>query len=104
MIKTENLIDDKTSYSTTRWAFVVAMKFAIGIAVASFVAFIVFRILKIDTEGLFSGVATVSGVVVGLATTAKALQGFEVKGNIDKPSEHDKEPEHLEHDHHKDGK
>ena len=77
MISTKDLADDKTSYSTTRWAFVVAMKFAIAMAFLSLVAFIVFRVLGIDTDGLFSGVSTVLGIVVGLATTAKALQGFE---------------------------
>lgn len=77
MIDTKDLIDGKTSYSTTRWVFVVAMRFAIIMTLLSFITFVVFRILKIDTEGLFSGVSTVLGIVVGLATTAKALQGFE---------------------------
>lgn len=77
MINIKDLIDDKTTYSTTRWAFVVAMRFAIIMSILSFVTFVVFRVLKIDTEGLFSGVSTVLGIVVGLATTAKALQGFE---------------------------
>ena len=81
MINTKDLIDNNTSYSTTRWAFVVAMRFAIIMSILSFAAFITFRVLKIDTEGLFSGVSTVLGIVVGLATTAKALQGFENKPN-----------------------
>lgn len=81
MINTKDLIDNNTSYSTTRWAFVAAMKFAIIMSALSFAAFIAFRLLKIDTDGLFSGVSTVLGIVVGLATTAKALQGFENKTN-----------------------
>ena len=80
-MKTKDLIDDKTSYSTTRWAFVVAMRFAIIMISLSFIAFVTFKIVGIETEGLFSGVSTVLGIVVGLATTAKALQGFETTDN-----------------------
>lgn len=88
MLKIKDLIDNKSSYSTTRWAFVVAMIFAVIMAVVSFATFVVFRVLGIDTEGLFSGVSTVVGLVVGLATTAKCLQGFESRGN-DKPSDNE---------------
>lgn len=79
MVSTKDLIDTKSSYSTTRWAFVVAMKFAIMMSIAAIVCFIVFKIFKIDTDGLFSGVTALLGVVVGLTTTAKALQGFETR-------------------------
>ena len=80
-MKIKDLIDNKTCYSTTRWAFVVAMIFAIIIISLSFVAFVAFKIVGIETDGLFSGVSTVLGIVVGLATAAKALQGFETTNN-----------------------
>lgn len=95
MISLKDLIDDKTPYSTTRWAFVVILRFAIIMIILAYVTFITFRILGIDTDGLVSGVSSMLGIVVGLATTAKALQGFETKRDHKQELELEKEQDDI---------
>jgi len=86
IISTKDLIDSKTSYSTTRWGFVVCVKAAIAMAVVTLLAWIVLTYLGKPTEGLLGGAAALIGVIIGIATTGKALQGFETRSHDDKPN------------------
>lgn len=89
MINIKDLIDNKTSYSTTRWAFVVCVRTVVIIAFITIITWIILSILGKPTEGLFGGSATLCGVIIGIISTTKALQGFESKK--DKPIEDNKE-------------
>ena len=95
MINIKDLIDNKTSYSTTRWAFVVCVRTVVIIAFITIITWIILSILGKPTEGLFGGSATLCGVIIGIVSTTKALQGFETKhdGNIIEDNKENKEEE-----------
>lgn len=86
MITIREIADDNTSISSTRWAFASVVKFDIVVIAVTIIAYIVAHFVgkPFDTN-LISGVAVLLGVLTGIITTSKALQGFETKGN-DKPS------------------
>lgn len=80
------LVDDKTSYSTTRWAFVVCTRVAIALAflvIGAVIAGTIFN--KPMPDGLLGGAAAIIGVLAGIPTVAKTAQGFETKRTEDKP-------------------
>ena len=62
MISIREISDDKSSISSTRWAFASIVKFDIG---------------KPFDSNLISGVALLLGILTGILTTSKILQGFE---------------------------
>ena len=80
MTSTKDLIDDKTTISSTRWAFVTIIKFDIFMIVASVFIFCLFHIKgnPLDTS-FFYAVGTLLGVLTTLVVAPKALQGFEPK-------------------------
>lgn len=80
MIKTKDLIDDETSISSTRWAFVTIIKFDIFMIVTSIFVFCLFHLLNkpLDTS-FFYAIGTLLGVLTTLVVAPKALQGFEPK-------------------------
>ena len=82
MISIRELADDKSSLSSTRWAFVTTIIFDIVIIAISVVSYIVAHFIsKPFDSNLISGVALLLGVLTGIVTTSKSLQGFETKSN-----------------------
>lgn len=80
MIDTKQLIDNKTNYSTTRWAFVTILKFDMVIIVSALLAYFVCVILDINiSESVLYAVGTLLGSLTGIITLAKGAQGFETK-------------------------
>lgn len=95
MITTKDLISDNTPYSTTRWAFVVCIRSGIFLAIGSLITTIVLSILGKNTDGLIGGAVALIGVIMGVPTTAKALQGFETKHDEIRTEEYDNEKEDI---------
>lgn len=82
MISIRELTDDKSSISSTRWAFVTTIIFDIVIIAISVISYIVAHFIgKPFDSNLISGVALLLGVLTGIVTTSKSLQGFETKPN-----------------------
>ena len=78
MISIRDIADDNTSISSTRWAFATVIKFDIVIISITILAYIVAHFVgKPFDSGLVSGVAILLGILTGLTTTSKALQGWE---------------------------
>jgi len=77
MIFLKELIDNNTPYSTTRWAFIVCVRAGIVLAFLTLIMAIVLLILGKSVDGLLGGSVALIGVILGIPTTAKALQGFE---------------------------
>ena len=93
-ITLREIADDKTTISSTRWAFASVVKLDIAVIVVVLLAALVAHFVPgvEDFDGSFFGsVATLLGVVTTLVTTGKALQGFEPKK--DKPHEIIEDPE-----------
>lgn len=82
MVSIRELADDKSSFSSTRWAFVTTIIFDIIIISISVISYIVAHFIgKPFDSNLISGVAVLLGVLTGIVTTSKSLQGFETKVN-----------------------
>lgn len=82
MVSIRELADDKSSLSSTRWAFVITIIFDIIIISISVISYIVAHFIgKPFDSNLISGVAVLLGVLTGIVTTSKSLQGFETKVN-----------------------
>lgn len=82
MVSIKELADDKSSLSSTRWAFVTTIVFDIIIISISVISYIVAHFIgKPFDSNLMSGVAVLLGVLTGIVTTSKSLQGFETKFN-----------------------
>jgi hypothetical protein len=80
MITIRELADDNSSISSTRWAFVTTIIFDIVIISISVIAYIIAHFIgKPFSSNLISGVAVLLGVLTGIITTSKSLQGFETK-------------------------
>lgn len=89
MIPTREIADDNTSISSTRWAFATVIKFDIIVISITILAYIIAHFVGRPFDGgLVSGVAILLGILTGLTTTSKALQGWE--------PEKDKEKENVE--------
>jgi hypothetical protein len=84
MIAIREIADNNTSISSTRWAFASVIRFdmiLISLTILAYIAGHFFN--KPFDSGLFGGVSALLGILTGLVTTSKALQGFEPKK--DKP-------------------
>ena len=84
MITIREIADDCTSISSTRWAFATVVKFDLIVITLVILAGLVAHFLPMveDIEnGFYGNVAMLLGVLTGVAGAAKALQGFETKGN-----------------------
>lgn len=82
MVSIRELADDNSPFSSTRWAFVTTITFDIVIISISVIAYIVAHFIgKPFDSNLISGVAVLLGVLTGIVTTSKSLQGFETKAN-----------------------
>jgi hypothetical protein len=90
MITIREISDDKTTISSTRWAFALVIIFDIIIISAVIAASLIFHFLgKPLDNGFYGSVSLLLGIPTGLATGAKALQGWEP--NKDKTENTDKE-------------
>lgn len=82
MVSIREIADDKSSISSTRWAFAVTILFDIIIISITVISYIVAHFIgKPFDSNLISGVALLLGVLTGIVTTSKSLQGFETKNN-----------------------
>ena len=78
MITFRDLVDDNTSISSTRWAFVSVIIFDIIVISITILAFIIGHFVGMPFDsGLVSGVAILLGLLTTLVTTSKSLQGWE---------------------------
>ena len=78
MVTLREISDNNSTISSTRWGFAIVIKFDIFMILLSVVAYIVCLLLNkpLGSE-LFNGVSVLLGILTGLVTTTKTLQGFE---------------------------
>lgn len=94
MISIREIADDKTSISSTRWAFASVIKFDIVMISLSVAAYLIGHFIGKPIDGSFFGyVATLLGTLTAIVTTSKSLQGFETKKENDKPNFKDEKVE-----------
>ena len=92
MITIEEIADNNTSISSTRWAFATVIKFDITIILISIAVYCLFHFLgKPLNESFFYAIATLLGILTTLVSTSKVMQGFEPKKNENKKEETSKE-------------
>lgn len=92
-ISLREISDDRTSISSTRWAFASVIKFDIVVIFLMVVSGLLSHFIPTidDLSGSFYGsVTALLGVLTGLVSTTKAMQGFETKK--------DKNEESIEND------
>ena len=78
MLSIREIADDKSSISSTRWAFASVIRFDIFVIFLTFVVFVVGHFLGKPLDiSIFGGIATLLGVPTGFIATSKVLQGFE---------------------------
>lgn len=78
MISIREIADDKTTISSTRWAFATIVVFDIITISITIIAGIVGHFVgKPFDVSFFSSVALLLGLLTGFATGAKISQGFE---------------------------
>ena len=86
MVSIREISDNNTPISSTRWAFASVIKFDIVVILITIIAYFIGHFFnKPFDSGLFTGVATLLGILTSLVATPKILQGFEPKNNKDKP-------------------
>lgn len=79
-ISIREIADDRTTISSTRWAFASIVKFDIFIIFIVIMVGLVAHFLGKDLGTDFYGsVAMLLGILTGFVSTTKALQGFENK-------------------------
>jgi hypothetical protein len=84
-ISTRELADDKTTISSTRWAFATVVKVDIAIIIIVLLAALVahfFPGIEDFDNSFFGSVAMLLGVITTLVTTGKVLQGFEPHNEV----------------------
>jgi hypothetical protein len=92
MVTIREISDDKSSISSTRWAFASIIKFDIAIILITIITGIVGHFLgKPLDSGFYGSVAMLLGILTGFVTTTKALQGFEPKRKSDKAAAQEEE-------------
>lgn len=81
-ISLREISDDRTSISSTRWAFASVIKFDIIViflmVVSGLVSHFVPSVDELSTS-FYGAVTALLGVLTGLVSTTKAMQGFETK-------------------------
>lgn len=83
-ITIREIADDKTTISSTRWAFALTVKFDAAVIFATLAAGLVGHFIGKPLDGSFYGsVALLLGVLTTVTGTAKALQGFEPHSKSD---------------------
>lgn len=88
IITIREISDNKSSISSTRWAFSTVILFDIVIISFSILAFIICHLVKKPLDNsFFYSVGTLLGILTALVTTSKSLQGFETKKYEDKISD-----------------
>ena len=96
-ISIREIADDKTTISSTRWAFATVVKVDIAIIIIVLLAALVahfFPGIEDFDNSFFGSVAMLLGVITTLVTTGKVLQGFEPHNEVVKTDpEVEKEPE-----------
>ena len=88
-ISLREISDDRTSISSTRWAFASVIKFDIIVIFLMVVSGLLSHFIPTidDLSGSFYGsVTALLGVLTGLVSTTKAMQGFETKKDKDEES------------------
>ena len=88
-ISLREISDDRTSISSTRWAFASVIKFDIIVIFLIVVSGLLSHFIPTidDLSGSFYGsVTALLGVLTGLVSTTKAMQGFETKKDKDEES------------------
>lgn len=94
MITIREIADDKTTISSTRWAFASVVKVDIWCIVGILIAGVVGHFTnKPFDSSFYASAATLLGVVTTLVAAPKALQGFEPKK--DKPHEEEVKTEEV---------
>jgi len=97
MVSIREISDNNSTISSTRWGFAIVIKFDIFMIFLTFVAYLVCLFLnKPLGNELFSGVSVLLGILTGLVTTTKTLQGFEPHNKeveLEAPKEEPKEVE-----------
>lgn len=79
MISIREIADDKTTISSTRWAFATVIKFDVVVIAITLIAYIVGHFIgKPFDSGLVSAVAILLGILTTLTTTSKVLQNSEI--------------------------
>lgn len=92
---TRELADDKTSYSTTRYAFIAVIKYDIAMITLTILIYAVSHFIKRPLDAsFFYGVSTLLGILTALVTGGKILQGFENKNAVEDVQ--NKIEEHIE--------
>lgn len=88
MISIRDLADDKTTISSTRWAFATVILFDIAVIALSLLVFVVSHFIgkPIDLT-FFDKEVILLGVLTALVATTKGLQGFEPKDKGEKIDE-----------------
>lgn len=84
-ISIREIADDKTTISSTRWAFATVVKVDIVIIVIVLLAALVahfFPGIEDFDNSFFGSVAMLLGVITTLVTTGKVLQGFEPHNEV----------------------
>lgn len=75
-----DLADDKTTLSSTRWAFATVILFDIIVIALSLLIFVVSHFIGMPIDlAFFDKEAVLLGVLTAMVATAKGLQGFEPK-------------------------
>lgn len=85
MVSIREIADDKTTISSTRWAFASVIKYDMIMILVAVILFTVAHLIgKPLDNSFFYSVATLLGILTGLVAAPKALQGFEPRK--DKPT------------------
>lgn len=80
MITIRDLADDKTTISSTRWAFATVILFDIVVIALSMLAFVISHFIGMPIDlAFFDKEVVLLGVLTALVATTKGLQGFEPK-------------------------
>lgn len=81
MLKTiRDLADDKTTLSSTRWAFATVILFDIVVIALSLLVFVVSHFIGMPIDlAFFDKEVVLLGVLTAMVATTKGLQGFEPK-------------------------
>lgn len=81
MLKTiRELADDKTTISSTRWAFATVILFDIVVIALSLLVFVVSHFIGMPIDlAFFDKEVILLGVLTAMVATTKGLQGFEPK-------------------------